>query len=173
MYSREEYDNWKINVDKHKIYTGVNADELEIGDQVYVGNSLEDLIHAFFTEDVKTLVDIECQAVERRFIISANRSYALAYVVKHVDLDKFRPYTDCNEMMDEVRHMNGLHFDDPVLPMTWVKHKEEGDIFLITEYDERTSCVLIGGRNYVTLEALFKDYVYLNGDPCGIHASAY
>ena len=173
MYNRDEYDHWKEHADRNRIYTSVNADELEIGDQVYVGNSLEELIHAFFCEDVKTLVDIECQSIERRFIISANRSYALAYVVKHVDIEKFRPYTDCDELIYFIRKKNNTPYDSLDIHPTWVKSKDQGDIFLITEFDERTSCVRIGGHEYITLETLFSDYMYLDGDPCGIQSSVY
>lgn len=76
-----------MEFDKSKVYTAVNADELEAGDVVIAADTLHDLTESVKTgEDVREIMSIESSDCTYRFTVTGYVEYALAYLIaKHDD----------------------------------------------------------------------------------------
>ena len=75
----------KMEFDKSRVYTALNADELKAGDKVIVANDLMMLRERVQkTERIWTIVDINPDDVEYRFK-TEDRSDALAYLVERAE----------------------------------------------------------------------------------------
>ena len=80
--------------------------------------------------------------------------------------EKYRPYKDCDEMIEDFKQRN--HFEGFVyyVPMIWVK--DENATSLITDFgvEGDNERVCLGAENY-DMEELFNDFKYLDGSPVG------
>ena len=79
---------------------------------------------------------------------------------------KFRPYKNCDEMIEDFKQRK--HFEGFVyyVPMIWVK--DENATSLITDFGVKgdNERVCLGAENY-DMEELFNDFKYLDGSPVG------
>jgi len=82
--------------------------------------------------------------------------------------EKYRPYKNTDEMVEDFRKKVGMGFPKLFLPSIWIKRKDNSDFAsLITEFGY--SCVWHSViQEGVSLKVLFQDYTYLDGSPCGI-----
>ena len=77
--------------DKTRVYTAINADELEPGDKVFVANNIEDLKNLVEHGDFDNLYEINrimSESNYERFEVKYNESFKyfpLAYLVKDYD----------------------------------------------------------------------------------------
>ena len=103
------------------------------------------------------------------------KNYALAYLVKHIDPDEVRSYTSVKEMLEEYRLSNNYpgSSNENVIPTIWVKAKSNGDLYQITAFFDSLDSVRIGDGSLLSLNSLFEDYTYPNGNPCGVVAGEY
>ena len=155
--------------DKNKVYTMLNADEVKAGSKGYFAEKLKDL-RAIVSEegDLRALVDVLGEEYERRFDEGGN-IWNLFYLVEEPEIDKYRPYKDTDEMIEDFRERAkayevNLSKCPMFYPSIWLKSKENGDKPLCTYFG--VSNVLVGMK-YFSLETLFKKYTYLDGSPCG------
>ena len=105
-----------MEFDNSKVYTALNADELEIGSKVTVANDLAHLkvfVHDDFTCKLEKVLDEESTC---RFVANEGASYSLAYLVS-VPEEKKLEWTD-------------LKVGDVI------RHKESGVEYLITGIDK-------------------------------------
>lgn len=106
-----------MEFDNSKVYTALNADELEIGSKVIVANDLAHLkvfVHDDFTCILEKVLDEESTC---RFVANDGAPYSLAYLVSEPEEKKLE-WTD-------------LKAGDVI------RHKESGVEYLITGYDKR------------------------------------
>lgn len=106
-----------MEFDNSKVYTALNADELEIGSKVTVANDLAHLkvfVHDDFTCILEKVLDEESTC---RFVANEGVTYSLAYIVSEPDKKKLE-WTD-------------LKVGDVI------RHKESGVEYLITGVDKR------------------------------------
>lgn len=71
--------------DKTKIYTTVNANDVQEGSTGYFANTLQDLIDEVKDEDkydYGLLLGISPETKERRFLLETGETFSLFYLVK-------------------------------------------------------------------------------------------
>lgn len=161
-----------MEFDKSKIFTAVNADEIEIGSIGCFANDLQSLSERVTEGLVHKVTEIKPITSERRFVSDFNSrcvsDCSLFYLVE--EPTKYRPYENTDEMIEDFKkrakkHYNANFFKCPMFyPFIWLKSKENGDKPLCTYFG--VSNVLVGMK-YFSLETLFKKYTYLDGSPCG------
>lgn len=113
-----------MEFDNSKVYTALNADELEIGSKVAVANDLAHLkvfVHDDFTCILEKVLDEESTC---RFVANEGAPYSLAYLVSEPEENKLK-WTD-------------LKVGDVI------RHKESKVEYLITGIDKRSK----GGHCY-------------------------
>ena len=71
----------KEELDKSKVYTAVNADELKVGSKVIVANTLCDLKERVENGHVQTLTEIRDDDCINRFEVDSSSIYSIAYLV--------------------------------------------------------------------------------------------
>ena len=151
-----------MEFDKSKVYTVLNADEVEVGSKGYFADDLKKLKNLVEQEDKSGWDEIESIGGEDE--VSRFRAYTywnLFYLVEEPKEKKFRPYKDTEELLSN--YTAGT-------PLVWVRRKDdEKERSLIVEYSEHT--VLIGAA-YYSMEELFDEFVFLDGSPCGIKEAA-
>lgn len=80
---------------------------------------------------------------------------------------KWRPFKDIQELKNVWSDKAGMSVDYKE-PLIWVRDKERPDITrLITDFNGGCKSVALAG-NWHILEALFDDYTFLDGTPCGV-----
>ena len=83
-----------MEFDKSRVYTSLNADELKVGSQVFVANSLEMLRrHVAESEITDRLYNIQDEENPYRFMLSNGSCYNLAYFVSEPEEKKLK-WTD-------------------------------------------------------------------------------
>lgn len=121
-----------MEFDNSKVYTALNADELEIGSKVTVANDIAHLkvfVHDDFTCILEKVLDEESTY---RFVANEGAPYSLAYLVSKPEEKKLE-WTD-------------LKVGDVI------RHKESGVEYLITGIDKRNK-----GGHYYFADAWFSD----------------
>ena len=159
-----------MTFDKSKIYTAINADEVKVGSKGYFADSinvLRKILEENANTDVLKKVADEGRTTYR--FIKEREAYNLFYLVEEPKEEKYRPYENTDEMIEDFKNrICGFAYEGN-LPNIWIKEKNSGDKYLISGFikdDTNTYCVLIG-TCFVSLEVLFKSYTYLDGSPCG------
>ena len=121
-----------MEFDNSKVYTALNADELEIGSKVTVANDLAHLKVFVRNDFICTLEKVLDEESTCRFVANEGAPYSLAYLVSEPDRKKLE-WTD-------------LKVGDVI------RHKESGVEYLITGIDKRNK----GGHCYFA-NAWFSD----------------
>ena len=81
--------------------------------------------------------------------------------------EKYRPYKDTEEMIEDFRKKVGMGYPKLFLPSVWVKKKADGSRKLVTEFG--FTCVWLSVDPVgITMSKLSQDYTYLDGSPCGM-----
>jgi hypothetical protein len=159
-----------MTFDKNKVYTALNADEVKVGSKGYFADELKDL-RAFVSKDnnLSTLADVMGEGYEHRFD-GGDVCWNLFYLVEEPEEEKYRPYEDSDEMIEDFKerakkHYNANFFKCPMFHTSiWVKNKGEEETHLITDFSK---IIVKTSRDTIFLEDLFEDYTYLDGTPCG------
>lgn len=76
----------------------------------------------------------------------------------------YRPYKDCDEMIEDFNTRFGVIHDKELLPLIWIKYKETGSKFLITFFGEQEITASCGNWS---LRHASDNFTYLDGSPCG------
>ena len=172
-----------MEFDKSKVYTLLNADEVKIGSEGYFADNLECLkeIIELKRDDYYGKIDnIEVEIYSCRFHKKGKHCYGLFYLVKEPEEEKFRPYSNPEEMIEDFKKRYNAYGgwsgkDNPMYnPLIWIKSKTTGFRHLVTDYgcgDDgpcNKSCIWIGSF-FLVFKKLFEEYTYLDGTPCGIN----
>ena len=80
---------------------------------------------------------------------------------------KYRPYEDTEEMIADWKERFKKNWSETSMPFIWVMGKN-GDKHFLTDYSKRS---VEFSYDKISMTALFKDYTYLDGSPCGKEAS--
>lgn len=150
-----------MKFDKSRVYTAVNADELQIGSKCLFADTLEEL---------KDLVQ-ECNGYSKtelreirggdeifRFVDKIGHTSSLAYLLLPSDVPKYKPFESVEKAMEVIIKHGG-----------WVKDEGTGCTFLVLGYGEHKEDFSIYiGSEWVPLEDLFMDFIFADdGSPCG------
>ena len=108
-----------MEYDKSRVYTALNADELEVGDVVFAADTIADLKELSF-HLVEVLISIRPEYYRDRFV-SQESTRSLAYLIaKHDD-----PYKEFKKAQAEGKEI--WHFMENYKYTQWVSNKTHGD----------------------------------------------
>ena len=79
----------------------------------------------------------------------------------------YRPFKNCNELIDFYKRENNIVNNEDVMPLIWVKHKVDGRRRMIVGFGDNFVEVGVKAKP-ITLERLFEMYTFLDGSPCGV-----
>ena len=166
-----------------KVFMSLSADDVKIGSKGYCADSLVDLKTRVENEDklaygeVTRIHDKYCLY---RFRIDNIIDKAFFYLVEEFTENKFRPYKDTDEMIEDFKKRYNSYGgwsgkDNPMHnPMIWIKSKATGFRHLVTDYGDNDncghcnkSCIWVGTLP-IMFKELYENYTYLDGTPCGI-----
>ena len=149
-----------MKFDKSKVYTILNADTLEVGDIVFVADTVS-LLKKFEPEFITTISQILSEENTYRFVDTKDDYWALAYLIaKHND-----PYKELKKAQaegKEVLHRDssgnwescktkgrGWYFDEPIKDYSLVKPEEVSwkDFKLGDKVKYEDICQIVGAIN--------------------------
>ena len=155
-----------MEFDKSRVYTALNADELQIGSKCIFANSIKEIKDCLQTRffNIETLTKIKDEAYCTRFIIHnhslhQDMDYALAYLIEPPVKPKYKPF----ESIDKAREAINKHGG-------WVSRRGCKNYFFITGYLPHLNegigiCI---GLVWHTLQELYDDFIFADdGSPCG------
>ena len=160
-----------MNFDIGKLYSAIDADQLEPGDQVICADNMSDL-KKFVAEAggknknlvigvIETIAD---ESETERFKLVNDIHYSLAYLVKKVE---YRPFKSTKELVDYwySTYLKQIVPDPMMMPLIWIQNKETRDKELIISYGE--------DRYYTEntagdMKGLLDSYTFLDGSACGV-----
>ena len=166
-----------------KVFVSLSADDVKIGSKGYCADSLVKLKTMVENEDelaygeVTRIHDKHCLY---RFRIDNIIDKAFFYLVEEFTENKFRPYKDTDEMIEDFKKRYNSYGgwsgkDNPMYnPMIWIKSKATGFRHLVTDYGDNDKCghcnkiCIWVGTLPIMFKELYEDYIYLDGTPCGI-----
>ena len=164
----------------NKVFESLRADDVKIGSKGYCADSLANLKTIVENEvklaygEVTRIRDKDCLY---RFCIDNIVDKAFFYLVEEPEENKFRPYSNPNEMIEDFKKRYNAYGgwsgkDNPMYnPLIWIKSKATGFRHLVTDYCDddncNKSCIWIGSLA-LAFKELFDKYTYLDGTPCGI-----
>ncbi len=167
-----------MKFDKNNVFTVLTADSMKIGSKGYYADTIKDLkeiVEQEYSGWYGEIEKIRNDSYSDRFDIKDNGSYALFYLVEEPKEKKYRPYKNANEMIEDFKRRYNSYSscsekDNPMShPMIFIKNNKTGFYHLLTDYhpDEFYNCVWFG-ESRIGFESLYKNYIYLDGTPCGI-----
>lgn len=156
----------EMEFDKSKVYTALNADEVPIGSDGFVANSINELKDKVSRSDsfiIASITAILDDTFAGRFMVdSFTRSFPFFYLLKKPAEKKYCPYLDTNEMIFDFKKR--FSQPDNTVPLIWVENAA-GYKKLITSFNGDS--VLISGQLPISMNILFAMYKYTNNSPCG------
>lgn len=172
-----------MEFDKSKVFTALNADEVELGSKGYYADTIKDLKDIVGQEYGGGYGEIEKiteDCYSSRFKIKNNCCYTLFYLVEDHKEMKLRPYSNPDEMIEDFKRRYNSYGgwsgkDNPMyVPLIWIKSKATGFRHLVTDYGDddncghcNRSCIWIGSIS-IGFKELLDDFTYLDGMPCGV-----
>ena len=144
-----------MEFDKSKVYTALNADELQIGSRCIFADTINELKSRleYFESYIDTLEGV-CNDDEAERFVCKDTTYLLAYLIEPPDEPKYKPFKDIDKAMEAIKKHGG-----------WIKKKSNRYQYIVIAKSS-TSLRLYDG--WFTLEAIFYDYVFADdGTPCG------
>lgn len=150
-----------MEFDKSRVYTALNANELEVGSTVIVANDLQSLrakVEKFDTSYEVHLNAILSEASIHRFRTSSGYVYILAYLIEPPKEPKYKPFSDTDTAFKTITAHGG-----------WVKH-ETGEYRYVSGIDigDIDGNEIFVGRCWETAERVLKKFVFADdGTPVG------
>ena len=149
-----------MKFDKAKVYTALNADELEIGSKCIFANTIQGLRKGVQDEDAETYVEILTDVYDddsvERFVVG-NCTYLYAYLIQLPRKPNYRPFKNVAEAMIAIKKHGG-----------WVNDKMFHS-YLVTAYDKKqTNRAVCINRYWYGLQELCQFFMFADdGMPCG------
>ena len=157
---------------KERVFTALNADEVKAGSKGYFADGLDTLKRLVSEEGLTYVLNAVYpdKAVER-FGKEGGPAYILFYLVKEPAEEKYRPYKDTDELIEDwkertLAYGSAYFSKNPMFcPSIWVKSSGKSKCkHLIKDF----VCNSVATDGYIwTLEELFEGFVYLDSTPCG------
>lgn len=144
--------------DKSRVYTALNADELQIGSKVILSNTLSELKEAVEVEKeeaIQNLAIIHEEDIMLRFTGDKYHSgYTLAYLIDPPKEPQYRAFESVEEAMKAIKAHGG-----------WVKNMTSNSSYAVVAYYTET---VETSQYIINLETLLDNYVFADDDtPCG------
>ena len=143
-----------MELDKHRIYTVVNADEVKLGSKGYFADNIYCLQQAVqhngegYFGKVEGIKDINTGF---RFVADNGTCFSLFYFAEEPEEKKYQPYYNTDEIP------GGALLKTVVCG--------DGTRLLIIAAEEKRVC--LGSQGWVDLYDLYEYYTWPDGTPCG------
>ena len=146
-----------MEFDKSRVYTAVNADELEIGSKCIFANTVRKL-----KEKVEQKNNTNCIETFYRLLNNGGDglfvgnvcAYCYAYLIESPAEPKYKPFESAEKAMEAIKKHGW-----------WIKKKSNGYQRIVIA-ESPISLRFFDG--WSTLEEIFYDYVFADdGSPCG------
>lgn len=144
-----------MEFDKSRVYTALNADELQIGSKCIFADTVKGLRRRVEedTNCVETFYRLYNNGCDDSFV-GNDCAYCYAYLIEPPAEPKYKPFKDIDKAMEAIKKHGG-----------WIKKKSNRYQYIVIAKSP-TSLRLFDG--WFTLEAIFYDYVFADdGSPCG------
>ena len=164
-----------MNFDKSRVFTALNAEELNVGTRVLVADTMDELKHkvsAYENEheiaEPATVIGIHAECMCKRFRVKFDEidreyEYALAYVIPCME----RPFNDLFELITYWDRFFQKEKRPPyTLPFIWVV-SDKGTHLLITGFRKEDNTVEIG-KEWHSLQYMFDNFTFEDGRPFGV-----
>ena len=146
-----------MEFDKSRVYTALNADELQIGSRCFFSDTVRGLRRKVEEESdanrVETFYRLHNKGGDDLFV-GNNYAYCYAYLIEPPAEPKYKPFESIDKAMEAIKKHGG-----------WVKWKDD-DIqgLVVGKSDDRVKIL----QDWVLPEELFEGYVLADdGSPCG------
>ena len=144
-----------MEFDKSRVYTALNADELQIGSKCIFADTVKGLRRRVEedTNCVETFYRLHNKGGDDLFV-GNNYAYCYAYLIEPPAEPKYKPFESIDKAMEAIKKHGG-----------WVKWKDD-DIqgLVVGKSDDRVKIL----QDWVLPEELFEGYVFADdGSPCG------
>ena len=144
-----------MEFDKSRVYTALNADELQIGSKCIFADTVKGLRRRVEedTNCIETFYRLYNNGCDDSFV-GNDCAYCYAYLIEPPAEPKYKPFKDIDKAMEAIKKHGG-----------WIKKKSNRYQYIVIAKSP-TSLRLFDG--WFTLEAIFYDYVFADdGSPCG------
>lgn len=148
-----------MDFDKNKVYTALNADEVKVGSEVIVADSLQDLkdrLNPFYKDYITILGRILPESSMLRFETARGNKHPFAYLISPPKKPKYKPFSDSETAFKIINSHGG-----------WVKDCDT--YYLVTGTNLIKGAVEIRIRDYWILAQYFlENFVFADdGTPVG------
>ncbi|UTC77577.1 hypothetical protein E4O04_06000 [Treponema sp. OMZ 799] len=145
-----------MEFDKLRVYTALNADELQIGSKCIFADAVGNLQDKVENNNEVSMELALIKPTDRpsRFEAENGNWYLLAYLIEPPAEPKYKPFKDIDKAMEAIKKHGG-----------WIKKKSNRYQYIVIA---KSSTSLRLSDGWFTLEAIFYDYVFADdGTPCG------
>ena len=145
-----------MKFDKSRVYTAVNADELQIGSKCIFADTVKGLRRKVEedTYRVETFYRLHNNSGDDLFV-GNDCAYCYAYLIEPPDEPKYKPFESVEKAMEAIKKHGG-----------WVKDKKNNVQLLVVGFDDDNG--FLGNGYSCSYTGLFLDYVFADdGSPCG------
>ena len=134
-----------------------------IGKKVVLGTNLF-AISKDVERETDAFVDVlkGIDKIHGYFMFDNGRMANLIYPATEIE-NSYRPYKERQEVYNAAYDRSPKTPPD-ARPFVWIRHKESGNILLVTGYLTNG----IFADNFYSFEELFEKFEYLDGTPCGV-----
>ena len=148
-----------MEFDKSKVYTALNADELQIGSKCIFADTVKGLQRKVEedTNRVEAFYRLHNNGGDDLFV-GNDCAYCYAYLIESPNEPKYKPFSNMENIKKASVKCKGF-----------IKTKQgtqEGIIIGIS-FDNRVIIKKRYGLEYLTFEQLFESYTFDDGSPCG------
>lgn len=161
-----------MEFDKSRVFTALNAEELKVGDKVFIADNPYDLEFDVKNEqDAAFIQEIYPRDTTARFRVKYCHSelyddYCLAYLIERAKEKKYRPYESIDEFVSDFIQRTNTNCPKYGMPLIWIKSKNTSTKHLVISFYADVEEVGVSS-NIIKLNWLFNEYEYLDGSPCG------
>ena len=149
-----------MKFDKSRVYTALNADELQIGSKCIFANNvftLKDHVRNDYPAEI--LINVYSETTVERFQSDSDELYLLAYLIEPPKKPEYRPFASIKVAMKAIKvHGGRVIKTNNMMSAFWVTEDDE---------DQEESKVFIDEYWY-SLQELCRSFVFADDDtPCG------
>ena len=150
-----------MKFDKSRVYTAVNADELEIGSRCIFADTVKGLKTQMqsdnFTDsrNVLAFARLHNEGRDDLFVASDGFAYTYAYLIEPPADPKYKPFGSVEEAMKAIKAHGG-----------WIKYNVSASYSLVIAYGSGSIYIK---EKCIYMQDLLDDYVFADdGSPCGV-----
>lgn len=161
-----------MKFDINKIYTAVNADEVEVGSIGIFADTFEEFRTSIYNNYVGhkgSIREIRTDNHRDRFVPNElmKKASTLFYLLEEPKEEKYRSYRNIDEFITDYCNKKGVEIPSLEYPIIWLKDVNTNIVRMVTEYCPLDNTVRTGDY-WSNFQELLENYTHLDGSRCGI-----